>query len=243
VGTDLDRIEAAVAAGGADLRSLGFWPIVKRVKTDRVLIDEHAEQIGRIDTAAFRAGVKLRTPVWVGNTLLIAGIFAGGLAIWWSFASDTTWIKGLALVLAGGIWTVAFHGPAHWLVGRAIGIRFTDYFLGGPPPPRPGLKTDYGTYLKADANSRSWFHASGAIATKLAPFLALVFWPASGAPWWSAAVLIVIGVASIATDVKFSTKTSDWMRFSRERAVARAMEPSPGVEPTPGVEPAPPASA
>ncbi len=37
-------------------------------------------------------------------------------------------------------------------------------------------------------------HASGAIATKLAPFLALAFWPGSGAPWWSAAALIAIGV-------------------------------------------------
>ena len=41
-----------------------------------------------------------------------------------------------AMLAAGGIWSVSFHCPAHWLVGRAIGIRFTDYFLGGPPPPR-----------------------------------------------------------------------------------------------------------
>ena len=171
--------------GNTDLRALGFWRIVARVKPDRLLVHEHADQIGRIDTAAFRAGVRLRVPVWTGNLLLLAGIVAGGVAVWLAFVWDTALWKGLALLAAGAIWAIAVHSPAHWLVGRAIGIRFTDYFMGGPPPPRPGLKTDYATYLRADPDSRAWMHASGAIATKLAPFVALAFWPASGAPWWS----------------------------------------------------------
>ena len=50
--------------------------------------------------------------------------------------------------------------------GAWSSIRFTDYFVGGPPPPRPGLKTDYATYLRADPGSRAWLHASGAIATQ-----------------------------------------------------------------------------
>ena len=65
-------------------------------------------------------------------------------------------------------------------------------------------------------------HASGAIMTKIAPLLALALWPGSGAPWWSAAGLVVICVASIATDVAFSVKVSDWKKFFRERAVAKA---------------------
>lgn len=221
----LDNIEAAVAAGNTDLRALGFWRVVARVKPDRLLIDEHADQIGRIDTAAFHAGVKLRAPVWAGNLLLLAGIVAGGVAVWLAFAWDSAMWKGLALLAAGGIWAVAVHSPAHWVVGRAIGIGFTDYFLGGPPPPRPGLKTDYATYLRADPSSRAWMHASGAIATKLAPFVALAFWPASGAPWWSAAALLALGVLQIVTDITLSTTSSDWKKFSREKAVARSREP------------------
>jgi hypothetical protein len=65
-------------------------------------------------------------------------------------------------------------------------------------------------------------HASGAIATKLAPFLALVFWPGSGARWWSAVALIAIGLLQIGTDLAFSVKSSDWKKFRRERAIARA---------------------
>jgi hypothetical protein len=223
--TSLDRIEAAVAAGTGDLRALGFWRLVARVKPDRVLVDRFATQIGRIDTLAFRAGVRARVPVWVGNLLLLLGVVAGAAAVRCAFVWDTALWKGLALLAAGVIWAIAVHSPTHWLVGRAIGIRFTDYFLGGPPPPRPGLKTDYATYLRADPDSRAWMHASGAIATKLAPFVALAFWPASGAPWWSGVGLLAFGVLQIVTDVTLSTKSSDWKKFAREKAVARSRQP------------------
>jgi hypothetical protein len=221
IGPELDRIEAAVATGTADLRSLGFWKLVQQVKLDRALVDEHADQIGRIDTAAFRAGVRLRAPVWLGNTLLVTATIVGALALGAAFTWQTAIWKGLALVAAGAIWSVSLHSPTHWLVGYMVGIRWTDYFLGGPPPPRPGLKSDYGTYLRADPDSRAWMHASGALATKLAPFLALAWWPASGAPWWAAAVLAALGVLQIATDVTLSTKSSDWKKFRREKAIAR----------------------
>ena len=79
-----------------------------------------------------------------------------------------------------------------------------------------------------DPGSRAWFHASGAIATKLAPFVALAFWPGSGAPAWAALVLIALGALQIVTDVTLSVKTSDWKKFLRERAVARSLEPPPG---------------
>jgi len=151
-------------------------------------------------------------------------LFIGGSGIISSACSRVAVDSGIGddWLAAGGIWTVAFHSPAHWLVGRAIGIGFTDYFLGGPPPPRPGLKTEYGTYLRADPGRRAWFHASGAIATKVAPFLALAFWPSTGAPGWSAVALVVLGIGQIVTDALFSVKTSDWKKFRRERAVARA---------------------
>jgi hypothetical protein len=229
----LDRIEAEVEAGNTDLRALEFWPIVARVKLDPASIDAFADQIGRIDTMAFRARVRLRASVWVGNLLLIDGIILGAVAMRVAFVAHGTLLKGLAILVAAGLWSVCVHSPAHWVVGRAIGIRFTDYFLGGPPPPRPGLKTDYGTYLRADPAGRAWFHASGALATKVAPFAALAFWPASGAPWWSAAGLLVLGIGQIVTDVTLSVKASDWKKFRRERAVARSMQEKPPSSPDP----------
>lgn len=231
--TDLDRIEAAVQAGNTDLGALGFWRLVARVKPDRVLVDRYADQIGRIDATAFRAFARFRTPVWVGNTILLVGAAVGlGAAIVAPSASSDT-VAGLLLIAAGAIWTVALHSPTHWLVGYMVSIRFTDYFVGGPPPPRPGLKTDYASYLRADPGSRAWMHASGAIASKLAPFLALAFWPASGAPWWSAVALIAIGVITIVTDITLSVTKSDWKKFRRERAVAQMrIDQSRGIVPT-----------
>ena len=223
LGDRLDAIEAAVASGGADLKALGFWRIVGTVKRDRALIGAHADQIGRIDAAAFRAFVgRWRLPAALGTAVLVAGTIVGlGAAVAGATVDDPLW-AGLLLIAAGGIWAVTLHSPAHHLAGWLAGIRFTDYFVGGPPPPRPGIKTDYATYLRADPASRAWMHASGAIATKLAPFLALAFVPGSHAPWWAGATLVALGVLQIVTDVLFSVRSSDWKKVRRERAVARA---------------------
>jgi hypothetical protein len=165
--------------------------------------------------------VKLRVPVWVGNLLLLGAILAGVAAIVVSARTEGT-VAGVALIVAAGIWSVGVHSPTHWFVGWLAGIRYTDYFLGGPPPPRPGLKTDYATYLRAEPSMRAWFHASGAIATKLAPFVALALAPATNAPAWAWWVVAGLGVLQIVTDVLFSRRSSDWKKFSRERAIAKA---------------------
>ena len=68
---------------------------------------------------------------------------------------------------------------------------------------------------------RAWFHASGAIATKIAPFVAVALSPATNAPGWAVFAMGAYGVLQIVTDVMFSTKSSDWKKFSRERAIAK----------------------
>ena len=148
--------------------------------------------------------------------LSLLGIVGVALAATWT----GTW-AGLALVSAAVAWAIGWHLPSHAFVGWLADIRFTDAFLGGPSPPRPGIKTDYATYLAAEPSMRAWFHASGAIATKLAPFVALVVWPATNAPAWAAGALLAIGVFQIVTDLTLSTKSSDWKKFRRERQVAR----------------------
>jgi hypothetical protein len=223
IGAELERIGAAVRGGNADLRALGFWPVVGRVKRDPALVARYADRIGQIDRDAFRRGVRIRVPVWVGNTLLVGSIGAGGVAVALAgvVSSSSVW-AGLLVVAAGGIWSVGFHSPTHWVVGRLAGIRFSAYCLRGRPP-YPGLKIDYASYLRADPGRRAWMHASGAIGTKVAPFLALAFVPVVDAPGWSAVVLVAMGLVEIATDVLLSVKRSDWKRFLRERAVARAV--------------------
>lgn len=230
---ELDRIESAVDTGDTDLSRLGFWRLVALIKRDDELIDRYAEQVGRIDGKAFRARVRLRVPVWVGNSLLLGLVAVGSVAVILAVRNananpgqppEVELFSGLALLLAAGAWTVGLHSPTHWVVGRLVGIRFTDYFLGGPPPPRPGLKTDYATYLRASPIARAVMHASGAIATKLAPFFALIFFATTDAAAWARLALLGLGVLLLVTDVLFSTKSSDWKKVRRELAVARARQ-------------------
>jgi hypothetical protein len=218
----LEEIERAVDGGETDLRRLGFWRVLGPVKQDPILADLVADRAGRIDRRAFEARVRPLAPVWVGNLVLFAGVVAGAGAVVVAVRADTPTIAGLALIAAAGIWSLAVHGLAHWVVGRIVGIRFFAYFLGGPPPPRPGLKSDYSTYLRASPSGRAWMHASGAIATKLAPFVALALYPLTDAPVWAAWAVLALGIVQIVTDVLLSTKSSDWKKFNRERRAARA---------------------
>ena len=238
LGAELDRIETAVDGGDTELGRLGFWRLVALIKRDAELIDRYAEQVGRIDAKAFRARVRFRAPVWVAVVLQLLGIgVAVGLVafvVWNAGAGagralDVELASGVGLLLAAFALAAGIHTFAHLIVGRSVGIRFTDFFFAIPPPPLPGLKTDYATYLRTGPSARAWMHASGALATKLAPFAALAFAPAAAAPGWSVAVLVALGVFQIATDVLFSTKRSDWKKVRRELAVARERVPMRGA--------------
>lgn len=216
------RIERAVAAGQTDLSELGFWKLVAQIKLDPVLAGDWADQVGRIDRAAFEARVHPRLPVWFGNLVLGVGTGVGVAAIVVAVEASNRAIAGLALIVGAGVLSVCVHDLAHWVVGRLVGMRFLASFLSTRPlPPRPGMKIDYATYLRTPAEARAWMHASGALATKVAPFVALAFWPSSNAPVWAAWVVLGLGVLQIATDVLFSRRSSDWKRVIRERRLAR----------------------
>ncbi|HUF59155.1 MAG TPA: hypothetical protein VMR89_06730 [Actinomycetota bacterium] len=225
LGAELDRIEAAVDAGDTDLRTLGFWRVVALIKRDDELIERYADQVGRIDAKGFRAGVRFRMPLWVGIALMLiavgVGIVAVALALRAGANSEPDQVTaGVGLVIGAAAWAAGLHSLAHYLVGRAVGIRFTDLFVAFPPPPLPGLKTDYATYLRASPVARAWMHAAGALATKLAPFVALALAPAARAPGWAVGILLGLGIFQIVTDVVLSTKASDWKKVKRELAVA-----------------------
>jgi hypothetical protein len=216
------RIEEAVDGGDTDVRALGFWKLLAKVKVEPALSEHWADVAGRIDRKAFEQGVRPRFPIWFGNAVLLAGAAVGAGAIWFALTTSDPTLSGIALIASAGILSVSLHDLAHWAVGRLVGIRFTSYFFGGPFPPRPGIKSDYATYLRAAPEERAMMHASGAIASKIAPFISLAFWPATDAPAWAAWAIVAIGVGQIATDVLFSTKSSDWKKVRRERKVARA---------------------
>jgi hypothetical protein len=219
--SEFEHIEAAVDAGQTDLRALGFWRLLARVKADQVLAHHWADHAGRIDRKAFEARTRFRFPVWFGNAVLVVGTLVGAAAVAFALTTNSEELAGLALIFAALDWSATFHVPAHWLVGRAMGMRFLAYYIRDLIPPVPGLKIDYATYLRVAPEARAWMHASGAIASKIGPFLALAFWPASGAPGWAAWAILGYGLLIIGTDVVISTRKSDWKRFRREMRIAR----------------------
>lgn len=218
----LDRAEAAVAAG-RPLVGTGFWKAVDRARRSRRVAEEFADRIAAVDRRSFESQVDLKGPVWAGNLVLGAGTGAGVLAV----VLAPRWsgpVRSVVFLGGFGALAVSTHSLSHWLVGRAMGMRFTHYFLGGPPPPRPGLKIDYSTYLRVPPRRRAIMHASGAVVTKLIPFALVPVAAAQRQPRWLIGLLVLAGAGQIATDVVFSTKTSDWKKVKRELAAASGYE-------------------
>lgn len=236
----LERIEAEVDRGNTDLSALGFWPLVGRAKRDPDLGGPIPEWIGRIDRKAFESRVRPLFPVWLGNLVLVAGslVLLAAVAVGLRVADGRiggeprAWLGGLLVLGAAAGLSVTLHAPAHWFVGRWVGIRFTRYFLDGPFRIQPGVKTDYASYLRTAASSRASMHAAGALASKVAPFVVfawayVVHWRRDWEllPAWSLWALLGLGVVQILTDVVWSTKYSDWKKVRRELRAARDLAP------------------
>ena len=230
-----DRIEREVEEGRADLSALGFWRLVRRVKRDPALARHWAEEVGRIDRVAFERWIRPRFPVWLGNAVLLVGtaVLVAFVPVAIALARDAAQpepaLPGLMLLAAAGGLSVTLHDPAHWVVGRLAGIRFTSYFFDGPTRIQPGIKVDYASYLRASPAARAWMHASGAVASKVAPFavFAAAYLPHRAAdydlfPPWAMWGVLAIGVFQIITDLTFSRTKSDWKKVGRELRVGRA---------------------
>ena len=216
---------------GRSLRGTGFWAAVDELRRNSVLAIRYADRAAAIDRRAFETGVRLRVPIAVGlwALTLLSGIgvaavvvarLAGAPVVGGWYEVDPDGLPGfvpIMFLIGFGALLLGTHSLAHWLVGRLAGIRFTHVFLGGPPPPRPGVKTDYASYLRAAPVARAAMHASGAVLTKIVPFALLAAsiplydgWP------WLTWILLVAGVGQILTDVFLSTKVSDWKKVRRE---------------------------
>ena len=213
--------EAALASGGkVDLGPLGFWKAVTAVKKHPEMVEAFADRIGLIDREAFERWALLKIPAGVGTALATVATAGGLTLIWWATGLDGA-SQGIALLVGTGVVLTATHGLAHWVVARAQGMRVISWFVGTIRRPTPGIKIDYATYLRTPARQRAWMHASGAIVSKVIPFISIGAGWVMDAPTWALVALGVLGVVQIVTDVLWSTKASDWKKFSRENALAR----------------------
>lgn len=215
----LQNAGASVAAGKG-LGGTGFWRAVSEVKSNPELVDRYADRIAEIDREAHANWALLTVPLWIGTTVMVVALLAGVALIGWAYYLD-----GFAAIVVFGAGVVALlgttHGLAHLVVGWSMGMRFTSWFIGRISQPQPGVKIDYRTYLRTAPRKRAWMHASGAITTKAIPFLMIPAALAADLPMWVVWVLLAAGVGQILTDVLWSTKSSDWKKFSREMEFAQ----------------------
>lgn len=217
----LINIEAGLAGDpAAGLGGSGFWKVVSAAKRDPALVAEFAGRIASIDREAFRRWALLTVPLGVGTTIAVAGTVVGLVLVGLCYNAPDP-LNGVLLLAGMGVLLFATHGLGHLVVGRLAGIRFTHWFIGSMGRPQPGVKTDYATYLAAGAKQRAWMHASGAIVSKIIPFVLIPAALIAGVPRWSTILLVLVGAVSIITDAIWSTHFSDWKKFRREMAFAK----------------------
>ncbi len=214
----LDRAEESVEAGSG-LSGTGFWSAVGAVKRDRSLVGSYGQRIAALDRRAFEAWALFTVPAGLGTAVMVVGTLIGLGLVWAAYDATELW-AGLFLLAGTGITLVTTHGLAHLVIGRAVGMKFTHWFVGSLARPQPGVKVDYATYLAAPAKSRAWMHASGAIVTKAIPFFALGPAIVIGVPAWVTGLIVLVGIGQIVTDVAWSTKASDWKKYRREMQYA-----------------------
>jgi hypothetical protein len=215
----LEAADRSVADGGG-LAGTGFWGAVAKVKADPALIESYADRIAAIDAAAFSNWAMVAVPVGVGTAVVAAASIVALGAVAAAYPLDG--FAAIVALYAGlGILLVTTHGLGHLVVGGVLGIRFTNWFLGPPSFPfTGGVKIDYASYLRAPAERRARIHAAGAVVTKFVPFLLIGAAIAADLPAWAVWGLPAIGAATIATDVAWSRKKSDWKRYRREMTYA-----------------------
>ena len=205
---------------GRGLVGSGFWGAVGSVKRQPELVDRYADRIAAIDAAAHRNWAMLIIPLWLGTSIAVIVVLVGLILVWWAYELDG--IAATVSFLAGaGVLIGSTHGLGHLVVGRLLGMRFEYWFVGEIRQPQPGVKLDYAAYLRTSAPRRAWMHASGALTTKIIPFLLIGAAVAAGLPSWVPWLLAGLGVAMVLTDVLWSTEESDWKRFKREMRFAQ----------------------
>lgn len=215
----LTRCESALASPGSpDLRGLGFWRVVSILKRHPDLVEQYGTRVSAIDEAAFLRWSFIAIPIWVGVVAMAFFTFVGLALVALAYYTDAPW-NGIWLLVGTGVLLGSTHTLVHFVVGRIVGIRFTWWFIGRTP--QPGVKIEYASYLSTPPRARAWMHASGALVTKVVPFLNLGAAWGSDAPAWTVWILLVLGIGMIASDVLLSTKQSDWKKFRREMGYAR----------------------
>lgn len=174
-----------------------------------------------------RRGDRVRPSVGVAGELL-----ALGAVLWGTFLIPTGLASTLYILVAEFLATYLIHCPAHYFVGRVLGIRFVKMGVGRTTlaralPPRLSkfarlfpiftLKTDKLSLANAGNDRAAAMFASGTIASALSAF-AVAAWFTSGSSLLPVVAYWALAFGYLVFDLVFSPKSGDLMRARVARA-------------------------
>ena len=171
-----------------------------------------------------------RLSILAGNALQVGGILAACLALRASRLEHSTAVAVTEMLLAWVLLYFFSHAIAHWLVGRAVGIRFLFYTVGGTGNPEgwpPGLRwifehlpffgvqTEKPSMEAAKPSARALMWAAGVTSSAALPTLAALWAWHSGVPWsgWFSLFALFWGLGTLASN--WTSATGDYSKARR----------------------------
>jgi hypothetical protein len=159
------------------------------------------------------------------------------LSIGWAVPSGP--LTAVYVLALESVATYLVHCPAHYVVGRFLGIRFRSIRMGhssiaGSLPESlkgssrllvvPTLSVQKGSLSSISGNRASAMYASGTIASVVSPFI-IAGWAALSLPTLYSLPGWAFAVGYLVLDAIFSPKTGDFSRARRSRSSAGGVEP------------------
>ena len=171
-----------------------------------------------------------RLSIAVGNTLQTCGILAACFALRASRSTHSIAIAVITMLLAWVLLYFCSHAIAHWLVGRAVGIRFLYYTVGGTGNPEgwpPGLRwifehlpffgvqTEKLSMQNVSPAARAIMWSAGVTSSAVIPTLSAFLAWRSGVPWSGWFFLFAVGWALATLASNWTSRTGDYSKARR----------------------------
>ena len=171
-----------------------------------------------------------RLSIAVGNFLQALGILAASFALILSRSTHSAVVAVSAMLLSWILLYFSGHAIAHWLVGRAVGIRFRSYTIGGTgnpggwPPgvrwifehlPFFGVETDKMSMQSVSPGAVALMWSAGVTSSAVIPTLSAFLAWRSGVPRskWFCLFALFWALGTLASN--WTSRTGDYSKARR----------------------------
>ena len=165
-----------------------------------------------------------------GNVLQVGGTLAACFSLWVSRSTHFTAIAVTAMLLAWVLLYFSSHAIAHYLVGRASGIRFLFYTVGGTGNPEGwpvglrwifehlpflGVQTDKLSMHSASPRGRALMWSAGVTSSATVPTLSAFVARDFGVPWsgWFCGFALFWALGTLLSN--WTSRTGDYSKARR----------------------------